>query len=283
MSGFSANWLARREPVDHRARNPAIRDLVARALAACSCPKILDLGCGAGSNLRAFAPFLGERQSWLLVDHDGALLGAARVALARWADNARENGNDLIIEKAGKSIDVSFRQADLSRDVEALLDEDRDLVSAAALFDLASAPWIERFCRALAARDRPLYATLTYNGVERWTPPRADDAKMLHAFHVHQAGDKGFGPAAGPRAPAALRAAFERHGWNVTEGDSPWILGPADASLMTALSEGSAAAVAQTGLVAPDIIADWLAARRDASGCVVGHADLFAAPPRART
>ena len=38
---------------------------------------------------------------------------------------------------------------------------------------------------------------------------------MLEAFHAHQAGDKGFGPAAGPGATAALQAAFEGAGYGV--------------------------------------------------------------------
>ncbi|HEU4519792.1 MAG TPA: SAM-dependent methyltransferase, partial [Microvirga sp.] len=85
---FSPEWLDRREPVDHRSRNPDLLAALARRFAGRDRLAVVDLGCGAGSNLRALAPFLPERQSWRLVDHDPALLAAARERLAAWADGA---------------------------------------------------------------------------------------------------------------------------------------------------------------------------------------------------
>ena len=280
MTGFSADWLALREPADHRARHAATRDRVVAHLGRLARPEIIDLGCGSGSNLRALAPHLGARQGWRLVDNDPALLDAARAALTLWADAHRADAaGGLTLEKNGKIIDVAFRRVDLSRDAESLLDEGCDLVTAAALFDLVSQPWLDRFIGALAMRNAPLYAVLTYNGVERWAPAHSDDAAMLEAFHVHQGGDKGFGPAAGPDAPALLRAAFEELGWDIHTGDSPWRLGPGDAPLIAALAEGAADAVAETGLVPAPTVADWRASRGVAASCVIGHSDLFALPP----
>ena len=75
MSGFSAEWLALREPADHAARSRDLLRAVAARFAAKAHVSIVDLGAGAGSNLRAIAPALAaERQSWTLVDHDPALL-----------------------------------------------------------------------------------------------------------------------------------------------------------------------------------------------------------------
>ena len=34
--------------------------------------RVVDLGCGTGSNLRATAPLLGAEQHWTLVDYDPA-------------------------------------------------------------------------------------------------------------------------------------------------------------------------------------------------------------------
>ncbi len=279
MTGFSADWLALREQADHRARDPATLTRVVAHLARLALPEIVDLGCGSGSNLRALAPRLGARQRWRLVDNDAALLDAAREALIRWADAHRlDAGGGVTLEKDGKVVEVALHCADLSSDMEALLDAGCDLVTAAALFDLVSAPWLDRFIGALAMRNLPLYAALTYNGVERWTPPHAADAAMLEAFHVHQGGDKGFGPAAGPDAPTLLRAAFEELGWDMHVGESPWRLGTDDARLIAALADGAAAAVAETRLVAPDDVEAWRASRRAAEACVIGHSDLFALP-----
>jgi hypothetical protein len=55
MSGFSAEWLALREPYDRRARNSGVVEAVLAALDPSSV-KIVDLACGTGSTFRALSP-----------------------------------------------------------------------------------------------------------------------------------------------------------------------------------------------------------------------------------
>ncbi len=277
MTGFSAQWLALREGVDLVARDAATRDAALKYFARRDEIRVVDLACGAGSNPRALAPLLGPRQFWRLVDHDAGLLAGARTALTAWADDV-EGQEPLALRKNARRLDFAFERLDLNADLAGAL-AGADLVSAAAFFDLVSPDWIEVFCAELARRRLPLYAVLTYDGRESWTPPHAADAAMLEAFLRHQARDKGFGPAAGPRAGATLQAALERHGFDVQVGASPWRLGAVDAELIAALCEVAAEAVAQTGLVDAAVIADWRAARREASGCEIGHVDIFASPP----
>lgn len=281
MSGFSADWLSLREPADHRARNPALVAALAGHLSGRlgdRAVRVTDLGCGTGSNLRALAPRLGPVQHWHLVDHDPALLAAARTRLSAWAETAEGDGADLVLEAGGRRIRVSVREADLVRDPAAVLDTAPDLVTAAALFDLASEAWIRRFAAAVAGRGCSFYTALTYDGAEAWEPPHPADAAMLEAFHAHQAGDKGFGPAAGPGATAALRAAFEGAGYGVRVGDSPWRLGAADAALVRELAKGAAAAVRETGRVPEAVVEDWLGSRLAGAACSIGHTDLVALP-----
>ena len=77
MSGFSADWLALREPFDVAARDDA---LAARFLAAV--PRggmVVDLGAGAGSNigrLRALAARDGRGFAWRHVDADQDLIAS---------------------------------------------------------------------------------------------------------------------------------------------------------------------------------------------------------------
>ena len=92
MSGFSAEWLALREPVDHRSRNLALQTQVIQFLGQIKAIDpdsihITDLGSGTGSNLRALAPHFGLKQSWTLVDYDADLLRSARASLIAWADS----------------------------------------------------------------------------------------------------------------------------------------------------------------------------------------------------
>ncbi|KMO22261.1 methyltransferase domain-containing protein [Methylobacterium platani] len=277
MTGFSPDWLALREPADRAARDPGLVAALARALP--RPVRAVDLGCGTGSNLRALAPRLGPAQDWLLVDHDPALLAAARDRLAAWAEDAEADGDGLVLRSGKARIAVRFRALDLAADPGAALTEAPDLVTAAALFDLTSEAWIAALARAVAAAGAAFYTALTYDGHEAWTPPHPADAAIHAAFLAHQAGDKGFGPAAGPGATAALARAFGSRGYRVETAESPWRLGPDDAALLHPLAEGTARAARETGRVAADAAASWAALRRaPGTGAVIGHRDLLALP-----
>lgn len=275
---FSPQWLALREPVDHRSVSGSLAAEVTAAFAGADHISIMDLGCGAGSNLRGSWRLFPDSQHWTLVDYDPVLLDTARERLAAWADEAEEAGEELLLAKGDKRLTVDFRRVDLARDIEKALDWRPDLVTAAALFDLVSADWLGRFAAALAERRLPLYTVLTYDGRDEWSPPHPADAAMRAAFHAHQRTDKGFGAAAGPDATRLLEERLAAAGYVVAAGDSPWLLGPADASLALSLAEGFAGAVRETGQVAEAELAGWLAARRAAPGGLVGHVDLFARP-----
>jgi hypothetical protein len=275
MSGFSADWLSLRESADHSARNVQVRDATAAAFIDLEHLHIVDLACGAGSNLRALAPFLSPRQSWRLVDHDELLLVAARDALLSWSD-AILCRNPLVVRKGDREIEIEFLRADLAATARAALDGAVDLVTSAAFFDLVSSAWIESFCDELSCRGLPLNAVLTYSGEEIWRPPHAADPIMLEAFHRHQSGDKGFGPAAGPHGATLIHRGLEARGYRVIAGPSTWRLGSDDAALVKALAEGAAEAVLDVGGLSASVIAEWRTSRCAAEGCDIGHIDLFA-------
>lgn len=270
MSGFSPEWLDLREAADHRARSPELLAHLRRHFGVRDALAVVDLGCGTGSNLRACAPHLPPRQAWMLVDHDPALLEAARERVASW----------LRSDPDGRQLDLRFVEADLAGGAGGVLEGSPDLVTAAALFDLVSPAWIEGFAAAAAERGAAFYTALSYDGAEAWRPPHPADAAILAAFNAHQARDKGFGPAAGPRSTELLARAFRARGYAVHTAQSPWRLGEADAALVQALAEGTAAAARETGQLLDDVVTSWLAARRSGATCEIGHLDLLALPPR---
>lgn len=278
MTGFSASWLALREPADRRARSAALDQKVAAALAELPEPRIVDLGAGTGASLRALAPCLGPRQHWMLLDNDPALAEAARAELSAGADAARTDGRDLLLDLGGKTVRVSFAAVDLAAEPAAPLAFRPDLVTASAFFDLVSPDWLQRFASAMAHAGCAVHAALTCDGADAWHPPHPADAAVHAAFQRHQGRDKGFGLAAGPKAGAVLMAALQDKGYEVARADSPWRLGPDDRALIAALAEGTAAAVRETGEMSEETLAAWEAARRSASACRIGHVDLFARP-----
>ncbi len=281
MSGFSASWLALREAADHRSRNAALAAKLASRFGGAETLRIVDLGSGTGSNLRATAPHLAANQEWTLVDYDPALLEEASRALTAWADEARAIGDTLVLVKDGKNIGVSFRIADLNTELEAVLAGKPDLVTASALFDLISEAWMARFAKAVVAAGASFYTVLTYDGRDEFNPVHPFDDAIIRAFSLHQRRDKGFGPAAGPQAASALAAAFRAIGYAVETGDSPWVLKPSDNALQQELLAGLVNAVRETGLIAQNSLDDWLFYRQamadqKGSRLITGHTDILA-------
>ncbi|MET3950329.1 class I SAM-dependent methyltransferase [Arthrobacter sp. UYEF36] len=278
MSAFSPEWLALREPADHRARDADLEQQMAAHFAARSHVSVVDLGCGSGSNLRGTAQFLPDHQSWRLVDYDAQLLTLARHRLVEWADDSRTEGALLRLRKDHKHVNVSFVEADLTRELAQVLTPAPDLVTAAALFDLVSEPWLELFTAALGAAGLPLYTVLSYDGRQEWQPPHPQDGRVLRAFNSHQQWDKGFGPATGPRAATVLSGLLEARGYAVHTAGSPWLLGPDDLDLRHELATGIAAAALETQELTTEEIDGWLAARREPGQATIGHTDIFATP-----
>jgi hypothetical protein len=261
MSGFSAGWLALREPYDLAARNPAVLDAVVACFKPRTQARVADLACGTGSTMRAIGARLPAQQRWKLIDRDPGLLARA-TAMTR-------------------DIAATPLQVDLSRDLEAALDGPIDLVTTSALLDLVSGAWLQRLAVTLAGRSIPLYAALSYDGRIAFTPSDPFDAAIIAAVNAHQRTDKGFGPALGPAAAVFAIARLEALGYSVVRGASDWALGPDDREMQIEILAGWARAAGELGTLSPSDITAWLARRRDAvtaarSSLHVGHVDLFA-------
>jgi len=265
MSGFSADWLALREPYDARARNPAVLDAVAASLKDCPATRIVDLACGTGSTLRALSPRLAAPQNWRLADNDLSLLARA-TAMPRPAGAA-----------------ATAVPLDLNRDLEAALDGPVDLVTTSALLDLVSKTWLERLAVEIAARSIPVYAALSYDGRIELGPADPFDAAIVAAVNAHQRTDKGFGPALGPAAASFAIARFEKLGYSVIHGTSDWVIGSNDRDIQMEIFSGWASAVRELGDLSLADTVGWLTRRRDTvaagrSSIRVGHVDIFARP-----
>ncbi|WP_185015500.1 class I SAM-dependent methyltransferase [Salinisphaera orenii] len=277
---FAADWLALREPADHAARSSGLSEAAAARLAAApdDTLRIVDLGCGSGSNLRHLAPRLPGPQHWHLVDHDADLLARA----------ARECADQR--DRSGRPVTITTIAADLDHDPGALIAE-AHLVTAAALLDLVDADWLDRLATACAAHVVPALIALSVDGDLAFETDGApeddeDDAFVFARLAEHQRRDKGFGAALGTQAPAAFERAFQRHGWHVAPAATPWRLGRDDARLAAALIDGWREAATAQAPARAARIAGW--ARRRAADvaagracCRVGHRDLLATPPRA--
>lgn len=250
--GFSADWLALREPADLAARDSAL--LHRAATAAGPAPLIVDLGCGTGATWRAMAPLLPKATRWRFIDNDANLLAQAGAAAGACAELVK---------------------ADLTN-ISSLPLDGATLVTASALLDLVSEDWVI----SLAARlHTPFYAALNFDGQMSWTPQDPRDAAITAAFNRDQKSDKGFGLALGPASARRACDHLRTAGFKLHVADSPWQLGPEMAALHGQLIDGIARAAGQAGaLDAPA----WARTRQDATHktrCSVGHQDILALLP----
>ena len=281
---FPADWLALREPVDHRSRAHALAEDLASWVRGSTAAhggdapdtsraiEVVDLASGAGSNFRYLSPRLPAAQSWTLIDHDDDLLIRASTGV----------DTRLRIITARRSLSVAGIDAvvDVIRPASA---NRPDVVTASALFDLVSHGWLSDLAAAVAASGAAALFTLSYDGSIIWSETDPQDALVRDAVNEHQRRDKGFGPALGPEAGEAIAAGFEREGYRVRTAPSPWQLAYGDRALLAQLIDGWAAAAIEQQPEERERIASWQTRRIESiagreTTCAVGHVDVLALP-----
>jgi hypothetical protein len=287
MSGFSADWLSMREPFDAAARAaPLVAELrrhVSRGTSAAPF-EVVDLGAGAGSNLRYLAPQLGGEQRWRLVDRDRALLHGAVVATRAWAV-----ARSAVVSPAGATLtlraeDFACRLSGEPRNLAgdglaSLALPSGGLVTAAALLDLVSANWLEELAARCKAAGAAVCFALSYDGRTVCTPNEPEDALALDLFNRHQRLDKGFGPALGPTAAGVAEQVLAAHRYRVLTERSDWDIGPQHTAMQHALLDGWLTAALQIAPEHTTSLTAWHRRRRahieaGRSRLVVGHVDL---------
>lgn len=280
MSGFSPEWLALREPADLAARNRQVLTACSRAFETRDTISVCDVGAGTGASVRALVDLLPPVQFWTLVDSDEANLAAAFQQLTRWGSDVKGYDGGLMLRKGDKQLHVRTHVCDIAA-TPACWPRGTDLVTASALFDLASARWLDAFVALLATQKVALLSMLTFDGLITAEPAHPLDGAVADAFRNHQHGDKGFGPAAGPRAAEVLEVILENAGYTLETGDSPWSIDRGASALLYATLAGIASAVQETQTVPPEDIEQWLRSSViNTRLLTIGHRDVFAQPAR---
>jgi predicted O-methyltransferase YrrM len=258
MAGFSAEWLALREPVDHAARSLDLTRALLATLPGDRPLGVLDLGAGSGSNLRYLLDAATRRADFLLIDHDPALL--ALIPKAPW---------------------IQTRCMDLATLGDPTIFDGREVVTASALLDLVSDQWLQALAALCAARGAAVLFALTYDGLIGCSPEDPDDGLIVALVNEHQRTDKGFGPALGPDAPGAAARCFEQFGYKVQRARSDWRLASDRRELQRRLIEGWAQAATEIAPARARVVDGWRDRRlaHVAAGwseIVVGHEDFAA-------
>lgn len=270
MTGFSAEWLAMREPVDAAARPLSMTQRLCERLHTASVACV-DLGCGTGANVRYLAPLIAASQRWVLVDSDERHLQRTRELLANWSGAVQP------------ALSIETRRVDLAADLDQLSIEKGSLVTASALLDLVSAGWLARLLRQCSARHAIVLFALSYDGSIELDPREPDDELIRELVNRHQGTDKGFGPALGPAAVSFACAQLADLHYRVQTSRSDWALDGSHAPMQESLLRGWAEAAVEMATSQGGRIERWLTTRlaylqRGRSFMRVGHQDVMAWP-----
>ncbi|MEH0111258.1 class I SAM-dependent methyltransferase [Tersicoccus sp. MR15.9] len=242
LDPISSDWLALREHADDRARTvtttdllpPLVRSLDAEATSAGGVPVLcIDLGTGTGANPRWLMPRLPLAQTWLLVDHDEALL-----------TELRERLSGLNVPWEPVASDVAHLGAVLAMHRQP---GQPVLVTCAALLDLLDSATVEDLAAILRDAGAHGLFSLTVDGTGTLDPAGPLDDAVQAAFNDHQQRHGHLGPdgvpalqrALGDGVTSTVHVTVRQTDWQVDAAD------PADRALIERLLRDRAAAVAE--------------------------------------
>lgn len=253
MSGFSAEWLALREPADAAARSSALASFATVGIK--TAMRALDLGGGTGANVRYLSSRLRSPQHWTIVDNDAALLARAPA----YAETHRADLNAVVDDET--------------------LFPGTTLVTASALLDLVSEEWLAKLVQRCRGANAAVLFALTYDGRIVCSPGEPEDDDVRKLVNVHQKTDKGFGPALGPDAAARAVELLSGAGYTTRQEPTDWKLTADMQMLQRELVTGWAGAASEMAPERSGIVKDWHSRRMahiDAgrSRIVVGHIDV---------
>ncbi len=285
MCEFSAAWLALREPADAAARSHRLTRLAVANLPPTGAISVVDLGAGTGANVRYLLRHLPGQQRWLLVDHNGALLEHALVRLASWGLEqgleVEAEAPELVIRGPRIDCRLATHRADLSLGVPDEIVAGRNLVTASALLDLVSEPWLKSLAGSCRRHGSAALFALSYDGRIRCMPHDPGDETIVALVNRHQQQNKGFGMAVGASAADTAAGCFKAAGYRLQRERSDWTLGAAFAELQQRLINIWAGAALEIAPRQSDLIEDWRGRRlarvsRGQSALFVGHQDVAA-------
>lgn len=211
---FDGEWLTLRRRADHQSRNTLLNEEANYALNTRGRANLVDLGAGHGNNAQYLIEWLEQPQHWRLIDQDSRLLAHAQKTL---------------LPKLGQRHTLQTLTADLNHlDLVALNEQwPIDLVTASALFDLASAEWLTKLVDQVTSIGALALWVLNVNGywkIEGSKHPL--DETIRAAFNQHQTKAKGLGEgrALGAMAVVEAERLFRARGYQVQTQTSTWNL-----------------------------------------------------------
>lgn len=284
-AGFDADWLRWREPADAEARHAGLLAAWLDALPAEA--RIMELGAGTGSLLRACLPRLRRSVHWRALEGDAGLIARAEARFAHWAwdhpDWAFEAGDPTRLGGPDGACELHWQRIDLATGVPDL--NGVAAVAASAWGDLVSWRWAGRFAaQAAAAQVRSVYLSLNVVDGPQFHPALPLDGLLGRAFAAHMRRDKGLGPALGGAAAVGWALALRTAGYRLRDAASVWRLGSLHPLLTAAWLEGYVRAACEQQASLRNHAGDWLTQRlseltQGALQIQVAHRDVLAWRP----
>lgn len=269
MTGAYARYLAAKKSVDDRAINRRVLDEARRLTPAA--PRVLEIGAGLGTMVaRLYEWGIVRAGEYTLLDVDRGLLRESRTWLGSWAaawgvpvepapDGLRLGG-----------LRVRLVEAELAAYLEAGHGDPADLLIAGAFLDLVDVPAVLPGLLRLLAPGGAYWFPVTFDGDTIFEPEHRHDGHVMAAYHRDMDERVRYGrPAGDSRTGRRLFHHLRAAGAPPTaSGASDWVVHAGPDGAYPDDEAGFLAAIlrtiedALTGRVDPDVLADWLTARR---------------------
>lgn len=269
MTGDYARYLAAKRTVDDRALNRRVLDDVRGLLP--DAPRVLEIGAGLGTMVaRLYEWGVVRSGEYTLLDVDPGLLRDARTWLGGWAAARGLRAEPLPDGLRLDGLRVRLVAAELGDHLDAGRGEPADLLVAGAFLDLVDVPAVLPGLFRLLVPGGVYWFPITFDGDTIFEPGHPYDDRIMAAYHRDMDERVRYGRPAGDsrtgrRLVHHLRAAGAPP---LSSGASDWVVhaGPDgaypddEAHFLDAILRTVEAAL--TGRVAPEVLAEWLAARR---------------------
>lgn len=282
---FSISWIKLRESFDSESRSLLLSKCYSRNKDIVK--NIIDLGGGNGSFLRWCHSKNIIYDSFLITDHDQALLKNFYVTTKKYLSKypiklIKNNTSSYLLERDDiqKNSIISLKNQEMMNSIKLI--NNYSLISLSAVTDLLSKNYIKKLFDEIKI-DKYIYFSICFDGRVKWKNKNKYDKYIISMFNKHQRQEKTLGMAMGSDSIKIIKDMSLKRGYKVSIADSSWVL-DSDSSISRDFQISYLNTICKPlksfDLIDKNILKEWFDIKSKdimlkKSNLMVGHKDLL--------